>query len=149
MTLQKCVFSHVSVKASEPLIKQIWKILETFSKGKTITCTSWAQIGKRERSFYWQAANKGQFFSGSCKQKSPFPQKCNIWELEMYFHRRQKLRSGSACPVHIRCPLCLLSPVFLPWRLPQEWCSTCKEKLREGKHQIGQLNTSNLLASTV
>jgi len=42
MRLQKCLFSHVSLKASEPLIKQIWKILETCSKGKTTTCISWA-----------------------------------------------------------------------------------------------------------
>lgn len=125
MSLQKYVFSHVSLKASEPLIKQIWKILKRTAKGKQSCVFLEHKLAGGKGHSIDRLQTKGTSFSGSCKQKSSFPQKCDICELKMHYNSGKKSRNGSACPGQRRCTLCLLSLPFLLQHLPREWCSVC------------------------
>lgn len=82
MSLQKCVFSHVSLKASEPLIKQICKILKHAAKGKQSRVFLEHKLAGGKGHSIDRLQTKGTSFFGSFKQKSPFPQKCNICALK-------------------------------------------------------------------
>lgn len=133
MSLQKCVFSHVSLKASEPLIKQIWTILKHEAKGKQSRVFLEHKLAGGKGHSIDRLQRKGTSFSGSCKQKSSFLQKCNICELENALQQWEKVKkwlSLSRTQKIYPVPIVATSPVSTaPMRMVRHLLS----KIRRGK----------------
>lgn len=92
MSLQKSVFSHVSLKASELLIKQIWKILKHAAKGKQSRVFLEHELAGGKGHSIDRLQTKGTSFSGSWKQKSSFAQKRNICEPKNALQQQEKVK---------------------------------------------------------
>lgn len=95
MSLQKWVFSHVNLKAPEPLIKQIWKILKHTAKGKQSRVFLEHKLAGGKGHSIDRLQRKGTSFSGNCKQKPSFVQNvifCNICELKNALQQWEKVK---------------------------------------------------------